>query len=101
MSASGQEAAAGAMMSAYELARQQRIRENQAVMAQLGLMSSTRRQKRQNHPAAPSSNRNQSPPQMPFGCLRSADSIYELFERKTKIGRGQKCEVILTTSKSL
>ena len=64
-------------------------------------MSSTRRQKRQNHPAAPSSNRNQSPPQMPFGCLRSADSIYELFERKTKIGRGQKCEVILTTSKSI
>jgi hypothetical protein len=43
MSASGQEAAAGAMMSAYELARQQRIRENQAVMAQLGLTQAKKR----------------------------------------------------------
>ena len=52
-------------------------------------------------PPPPSAQRNDAPPRMPFGCLRSADAVYELFERKTKIGRGQKCDVILTTSKSI
>ena len=41
------------------------------------------------------------PPSIPMGCLRSADIIYELLERKTKIGRGSNCDVVLTTSKSI
>ena len=41
------------------------------------------------------------PPRIPMGCLRSAELIYELLERKTKIGRGNNCDVVLTTSKSI
>ena len=52
-------------------------------------------------PQAPQSSQPSQPPVMPFGCLRSADAIYELFERKTKIGRGIKCDVTLTSSKSI
>ena len=54
-----------------------------------------RRQNRGNHAALP------PPPRTPMGCLRSAELIYELFERKTKIGRGNNCDIVLSTSKSI
>ena len=62
-------------------------------------MSRTRRSRDQ--PPPPSAPRSAAPPRMPFGCIRSADAVYELYDRKSKIGRGPKCNIILTTSKSI